>query len=120
MKVLVVEDDGSVRETLGMVLESFRHEPVLLPDGEALVERLALEWPDVLLLDLSLPGISGEEVFTRVLTRFGKVPPTVVLSAAQEGESRTSRMPGALFLAKPYTLEQLDAILREAVRGIAA
>jgi DNA-binding response OmpR family regulator len=68
-----------------------------------------------------LAGMTGEEVFERIQAKFGRVPPTIVLSAAQEGASRASAMPGAWFLAKPYTIEQLTAILTEAVasRGAA-
>jgi len=114
MKVLVVEDDSSVRETLGMVLEAFQHEAELVSDGERALKHLESSWPDVMLLDLSLPGMSGEEVYKKIQTRFGRVPPTVILSAVQQGESRASHLPGAHFLAKPYTIEQLADILYEA------
>jgi DNA-binding response OmpR family regulator len=114
MRVLVIEDDASVRETLGMVLEAYQHQPILVADGEKAVELLERDWPDVMLLDLSLPGMSGEEVFEHIMARFGRVPPTVVISAVQQAAARVQRLPGARFLAKPYTLEQLDACIREA------
>jgi DNA-binding response OmpR family regulator len=111
MRVLVVEDDLSVRETLGMVLEACEHQADLIESGDQALEFLKSNWPDVMLLDLTLPGMTGEEVFNRIRQRFGRVPPTVVLSAAQEGASRASSMPGTWFLAKPYTIEQLTAVL---------
>jgi DNA-binding response OmpR family regulator len=111
MKVLVVEDDPSVRETLGMVLESYQHVPDLIENGEQALDYLSAQWPDVMLLDLTLPGMSGEELYERISSRFGRVPPTVVLSAAQEGPSRVRQLPGALYLAKPYTIEDLESIL---------
>jgi DNA-binding response OmpR family regulator len=120
MKVLVVEDDPSVRETLGMVLEAYEHEPDLVDNGEQAMEHLRKHWPQVMLLDLTLPGMSGEELYTQVLKTFGRVPPTVVLSAAQEGESRVRQMPGAWFLAKPYTIEQLAETLQVAASNRAA
>jgi DNA-binding response OmpR family regulator len=112
MKILVVEDDRSVRETLGIVLESYDLEARLVADGEQALEALDEQWPDVLLLDLTLEGMSGEEVYGKIRERFGRVPPTVVLSAAQQGESRARHLPGARFLAKPYTLEQLISMLK--------
>jgi DNA-binding response OmpR family regulator len=115
MKVLVVEDDTSVRETLGMVLEAYQHQPVLVESGEKAIEKLSQEWPDVMLLDLTLQGMSGEEVYQNILNQFGRVPPTVVLSAVQHGEVRARHLPGAWFLAKPYTIEELADILVEAV-----
>lgn len=115
MRVLVVEDDSAVRETLGMVLDAFQHEAILVESDEKAIEYLRREWPDALLLDLTLENTTGEEVYEQILLSFGKVPPTVVLSAVQHGERRASQLPGAYFLAKPYTIEELAEILDEAV-----
>ncbi len=60
MKVLVIEDDPSILETLGMVLEAYQHEAHLISKGELVVEYLKENWPDVMLLDLTLEGTSGE------------------------------------------------------------
>ena len=114
MKVLVVEDDSSVRETLGMVLEAYDHHADLVENGSDALTYLETSWPEVMLLDLTLPGMSGEEIFESIHSRFGRVPPTVVLSAAQQGAVRARHMQGAWFLAKPYTIEDLEKILREA------
>ena len=111
MRILVIEDDPSVRETLGMVLEAYNHQPDLRENGEQALEYLASQWPDVMLLDLTLPGMTGEEVYNKIQARFGRVPPTIVLSAAQQGETRAKYLPGTLFLAKPYTIDDLEAIL---------
>ncbi|HLD99571.1 MAG TPA: response regulator [Bdellovibrionota bacterium] len=120
MRVLVVEDDPSVRETLGMVLEAYDHQPDLVDDGEHALKYLETTWPDVMLLDLSLPGMSGEEVYQAIRDKFGRIPPTIVVSAVQEGENRARHLPGALFLAKPYTLEELANILELAASSRAA
>ena len=55
------------------------------------------------------------------LARFGRIPPTVVLTAVQQGESRVRLLPGAFYLAKPYTLEQLAEMITQAAasRGAA-
>jgi DNA-binding response OmpR family regulator len=120
MKVLVVEDDASIRETLGMVLEACGFSADLVEDGELALEYLGRNWPDVMLLDLTLPGITGEEVFREIGKRFNRVPPTVVISAAQEGLARAAALQGAYYLAKPYTIEQLDELIRAAARPSAA
>lgn len=120
MRVLVIEDDSSVRETLGMVLEAYQHLPDLVESGEEAIRYLKSAWPDVMLLDLTLQGMTGEEVYEKIQAEFGRVPPTVVLSAAQQGESRARHLPGTFFLAKPYTIEQLEDILREAAASIRA
>lgn len=98
-----------------MVLEAFEHKPVLAENGEIAVELMKKEWPDAILLDLTLGSSTGEEVYEMIRSRFGKIPPTVVLSAVQHAENRARKMPGALFLAKPYTIEELAEILDDAV-----
>lgn len=110
----MVEDDPSILETLGMVLEAYSHQADLIAEGEKVIDYLRQHWPDVMLLDLTLQGMSGEEVYHNIQKHFGRVPPTVVLSAAQQGESRARHLPGTLFLSKPYTIEELADILEEA------
>ncbi len=117
MKILVVEDDRSIRETLGLVLSAYDFEISLVSDGRSTLKHLENHWPDVILLDLKLEDMSGEEVYVTIRKIFGKVPPTVVLSAASEGFERTEHLSGATFLAKPYTLEGLVEALNTAARG---
>ena len=117
MLVLVVEDDRSVRETIGVVLGAFAHEVVLASGGDSALEALrsGSRWPDALLLDLKLQGETGEQVYQRILDQFGKVPPTVVISAVVEGAERAAHMPkGVRFLAKPYTVDELLAVVEQA------
>jgi DNA-binding response OmpR family regulator len=115
VRILVVEDDPSIRETLGMVLDSFQYRSDLVESGEQVLDYLARIWPDVMLLDLTLPGTTGEEVYQNILNRFGRVPATVVFSASQQGASRASHLPGAWFLGKPYTLDQLEEIIEQVI-----
>ena len=115
MRILVIEDDPSIRETLGIVLEAYNHHADLIGKGEVVLEYLQKTWPDVMLLDLTLQGMSGEEVYNKIITQFGRVPPTIVLSAAQQGESRARNLPGAWFLGKPYTIEELAEMIEQVV-----
>lgn len=120
MQVLVVEDDHSIRETLGIVLEAYEHQADLASDSEETLEILQKKlgnWPDVLLLDLRLAHETGEDVFEKIRLRFGRTLPTVVISASQEGWMRAKQIPGAAFLAKPYSIDQLLQSLEEAVRS---
>jgi DNA-binding response OmpR family regulator len=117
MKILVVEDDFSVRETLGMVLESSNYEVVLLENGTEALRYLETNWPDAMLLDLTLPEMSGEEIYAAIVDKFGKIPPTVILSAAQKGADRARYMPGVMFLAKPYTIEDLESVIHKVIQS---
>ncbi len=121
MSILVVEDDASIRETLGMVLEAYNYEAVLLDAGEKVIAHLRKDWPDLMLLDLNLQDTSGEEVYANIMAEFGKVPPTVVLSAVQSGALSIRKMSGAVFMSKPYGIEQLLDVIEKNIstRGAA-
>jgi DNA-binding response OmpR family regulator len=101
-----------------MVLEAYQHQPDLVESGQQALQYLKTTWPDVMLLDLTLQGTTGEEVYESIRAEFGRVPPTVVLSAVQHGERRARHLPGTFFLAKPYTIEELEDMLCEAANSV--
>jgi DNA-binding response OmpR family regulator len=116
MSILVVEDDASIRETLGMVLEAYNYEAVLLDTGDKVMAYLRKEWPDLMLLDLNLQDTSGEEVYANIMAEFGRVPPTIVLSAVQSGALSIQKMAGAIFMSKPYGIEQLLEVIEKSIK----
>lgn len=113
MRILVVEDDRAVRETLGIVLESYHYQADLAEKASCALQYLERTWPDLMLLDLRLDGMSGEELYQKIREQFGSVPPTVVISAVQHGEEKIRNMPGVRFLSKPYTLDDLIGLVEE-------
>lgn len=66
MKVLVVEDDKFLRELINRKLQSENFETVLAIDGEIGLDLVEKERPDIVLLDLILPGINGFEVLAKI------------------------------------------------------
>ena len=66
MKVLIIEDDKFLRELINRKLQSKNFETVLAIDGETGLDLITKETPDIVLLDLILPGINGFEVLTKV------------------------------------------------------
>jgi CheY-like chemotaxis protein len=105
--ILVVDDDRGIRETLGDVLSDEGYRVRLARDGgEALTLLRQGRPPDLILLDLSMPGMSGAEFLKAQLgdPKLAAIP-VVVLSADQR-----SHCPGvAGFLRKPVDLDQLLA-----------
>ncbi|MEK7103935.1 MAG: response regulator [Patescibacteria group bacterium] len=65
-KVLVVEDDKFLRELINRKLQSENFETVLAVDGEVALDLVGKEAPDIVLLDLILPGINGFEVLAKI------------------------------------------------------
>ena len=107
--VLVVDDDGDLLQVLGEVFEGEGYRAVTAKSGEHALELLAAgESPCVILLDLKMPGMGGEEFRRRQLTnpRFAGVP-VVGLTGLAHGEADARRLALASYLRKPVKLHQL-------------
>ena len=83
-KILVVEDEASYRETLAILLPKEGHEVVVAADGHEALARFAASNPDLILLDLMLPGISGNEV-CRTIRQTSNVP--IIMLTAKDSET---------------------------------
>lgn len=114
--IFVVEDDASVREQLCVLLKNAGHRVVLPNSFETIVADVSVASPDIVLLDLGLPGTDGQYVL-RELRQKSTVPAMVLTSRASELDELMSMSLGADgFLAKPYNgqilLAHIDAIMR--------
>ena len=83
-KILVVEDEESYRETLAILLPKEGHQVVLAADGHEALSRFADSNPDLILLDLMLPGLSGNEV-CRTIRQTSNVP--IIMLTAKDSET---------------------------------
>jgi DNA-binding response OmpR family regulator len=106
-RVLVVDDDETVRDVVRRYLELAGHEVALAGDGEQALELIARGEPDLIVLDLMLPGIDGLEVCKR-LRRHSAVP-VVMLTALGEEEHRIAGLSlGADdYVSKPFSPREL-------------
>ena len=119
VKVLVVEDDPQITESLSLVFDMHWPEASLIstPLGERGIELLSSEAPDVLVLDLGLPDISGFEVLRRVRL-FSKIP-IVILTANQKDEDMAKGLElGADdYVVKPFSHQEFLARVKSLVHG---
>jgi CheY-like chemotaxis protein len=69
LRVLVVDDCPDTRKSLGVLLEHWGHEPRLAPDGGMALREAEQSRPDIVLLDIAMPGMSGWEVARRLRER---------------------------------------------------
>jgi DNA-binding response OmpR family regulator len=110
-KVLVAEDDPSVRLTLQFVLEDEGFEVFLAGDGEEALEVARAESPDVILLDQIMPKMDGKEVLAALRDDSStKDVHVLVLSGMARGAPED--WPGAHFVGKPFTPDDLVARIR--------
>jgi CheY-like chemotaxis protein len=112
-KILIVEDVEYNRDLLVQLLEE-EYEVVTAADGAAGIEAAARDRPDVILMDLSLPGIDGWEATRRLKARTEtEAIPVIALTAhAMQGDEERARSCGCDdYLPKPLDEEQLFAKL---------
>ena len=106
-RVLVVDDDVTVRDVVRRYLELAGHRVVLAGTGEEALESFAAQPPDLVVLDLMLPGIDGLEVCRR-LRRTSAVP-VVMLTALGEEENRIAglQLGADDYVTKPFSPREL-------------
>ena len=118
MKILVVDDERAVRESLRRALELEGYEIELAADGREALERLEAEaQPDAVILDVLMPGVDGLEVCRR-LRRSGSRLPVLMLTARDAVENRVAGLDAGAddYVTKPFALEELLARIRALLR----
>ena len=117
MRIIVVDDDRSVRESLRRSLTFNGYDVDLAADGEEALGQLATTRPDVLVLDVMMPRMGGLEA-CRQLRATGDDVPILVLTARDSVEDRVAGLDAGAddYLPKPFALEELLARLRALLR----
>jgi two-component system response regulator MprA len=117
MKILVVDDERAVRESLRRALELEGYQVELAADGEEALDRLGASPPDAAILDVLMPGIDGLELCRRLRAEGNEVP-VLMLTARSEIDSRVAGLDAGAddYLPKPFALAELFARLRALLR----
>jgi two-component system, OmpR family, response regulator MprA len=118
VKILVVDDERAVRESLRRALELEGYEIELAEDGAQALERLRSQpEPDAMVLDVLMPGVDGLEV-SRSLRRDGSRLPILMLTARTQVDDRVEGLDAGAddYLTKPFALEELLARVRALLR----
>jgi CheY-like chemotaxis protein len=122
LRVLVVDDNLDAVETLAMLLALWGHDVRSAGDGPTAVETAVAHRPDVVLLDISLPGMNGYEVAERLRAR-PELAETVLVAMTGHGQAedkkQTLRAGFSLHLVKPVEPDVLQRLLSDlgAARG---
>ena len=117
MKILVVDDERAVRESLRRALELEGYEIELADDGLAALAALEDDEPDAMILDVLMPGLDGLEVARRV-RREGSRLPILMLTARVEVDDRVAGLDAGAddYVTKPFALDELLARVRALLR----
>jgi len=109
MKVLLVEDEAALADVIARNLRKRGHSVTLAPTAEVALASLAAERPDVLLLDVNLPDMTGWDILRRLSQDDRRQLSVVVISAAPISPKRIEEFRPARCLMKPFPI---DALLR--------
>jgi two-component system response regulator MprA len=117
MRILVVDDDRAVRESLRRSLQFNGYTVQLAGDGQQAIEMLTTQRPDAMVLDVMMPRVDGLEVCRR-LRGTGDDLPILVLTARDAVSDRVAGLDAGAddYLPKPFALEELLARLRALLR----
>jgi DNA-binding response OmpR family regulator len=114
--VLLVDDDPKIRELLRLYVEREGHRPLFAADGETALELATRAKPDVVLLDVMLPGMDGFEVCRR-LRDISQVPILLLTARSAEGDRVIGLDLGADdYVVKPFSPRELMARVRALLR----
>ena len=115
-RILIVDDEVDIRETLSDRLEAEGFEVMQAASGGEGLQQIRMENPDVVLLDLQMPGMDGMEVLRRIGTE-GLEPTVVVITAYGTIERAVQAMKAGAydFIPKPFDPEHIRVVVDKAV-----
>jgi DNA-binding response OmpR family regulator len=116
-RIMIVDDDTDFQEFLGMFLELEGYEVCSAYDGASAVEQIEKQPPDLILLDVLMPEMDGFDVCLNLLSRGGKLPPVIFVSAlADDTYVRRGLAIGAVhYITKPLEIVELLQTIKETV-----
>jgi CheY-like chemotaxis protein len=118
-KILVADDERDIRELIGFTLRFAGFEVVLVADGVEAIEQAPLEKPDLILLDVRMPKVTGYDVCRHLKEDPAtSAIPIVFLSAkGQDGEIQEGLDSGAVeYIVKPFTPDDLTEQVRDVLQ----
>jgi DNA-binding response OmpR family regulator len=115
--ILVIDDDDSLRDTIGVMLEQEGYRAELVADGRSGYNRALALKPDLLLVDLRLPGMSGIEICRELRAARAKTPIIVLSAVGDELDKVLLLEIGADdYVVKPFGSRELLARIRALLR----
>ena len=121
VKILVIEDAQNIQKLVGANLTARGHQVLVALNGEKGLSLAQLEHPDLILLDLMLPGMSGWDVLIALKAdpRLRKIPVIIMTAQEQEREEDKVRsMKAAGYIIKPFAIDELMRQVKQALRKV--
>jgi DNA-binding response OmpR family regulator len=115
--VLVADDDEDILNLVAWALRDAGYHVIATTDGLQALRTSVAEAPDLLVLDMGMPALEGDQVL-RILQAKGDAPPVIFLTAHASAEDRAEglRMGAADYMIKPFDVTELVARVQNALR----
>lgn len=112
-RILVVDDDESIRELITLALEDDGHEVIGAPEGETALGMIAEVQPDIILLDNRMPVMDGREFARRYQELETRTAALIILTAVDDPEKTAAEMGADGYLPKPFDLNDLTRVVNQ-------
>lgn len=106
-RVLVVDDEPDIRQVLAYVLGDEGYEVYEASDGHTALELIDREHPDIIILDMKMPGMDGWNFVRQYRERHDHRAAIIVLTAAQDAARRGADVDADGYVSKPFDLDVL-------------
>jgi CheY-like chemotaxis protein len=117
-RILVVDDEAAIVEVLAEYLGSRGYAVRSTADGREALAAVARERPDLVLLDLRMPGMSGLEVLARLREVAPGVPVIMLTATVDVAPAKEALRLGAFgYVTKPFDFQQLGPVIEGAIKG---
>jgi len=118
-KLLVIDDELSMREVLSIMLTKENYEVLSAADGEEGIRLVREAQPRVVLVDIRLPGINGLQVLSEIRRMDPQIPVIMVTAISDLKVAREAEKKGAFgYIVKPFTFWEIKSVIQEAEKQI--
>ena len=121
-KILIIDDDASLHDLCGAILSRYGYRCISAYSGEEGLNKIREESPDLILLDVMMPGMDGYEVYNRLLSHPDLEPyrrtPVIMLTAIQADDQSKSELLQkgiSAYLNKPFGLNELVNVIQSVI-----
>jgi len=120
-RIVIIEDDGAIRQSVDYALKHTGHHTLALEVGSGAIERISQFEPDLIILDLMLPGMTGLDIAEAIRTRDQTTAIIMISALDQERDIITGLALGADdYVTKPFSLDELLARVDANLRRVEA
>lgn len=119
-RVLVIDDDPGIRRLIVYALADEGYTVDEAAEGEGALELVSRQHPDIILLDMKMPGVDGWEFAKLYRERYGRRAPIIVLTAAKDAAQRREDIDAEGYASKPFELDDLVARVSAVAKTLGA